>query len=103
MQIVLLVKGENVMKMMVVDDEKLAVENLVKMLRKERPDAEIAVFLEPQEAFAYLAENVVDVAFLDIEMGAFSGIDLAKKCKDLCPTVNIIFVTGYSQYSMDAL
>lgn len=91
------------MRMMVVDDEELAVESLVKVLRKELPDTEIVPFLKPSEAFAYLAENAVDIAFLDIEMGGFSGLDLAKKCKDLCPTVNIIFVTGFSQYAMDAL
>lgn len=91
------------MKIMVVDDEELAVESLVKVLRVEQPDAEVVTFVKPLEAFAYLAQNAVDIAFLDIEMGAFSGIALAKKCKELCPMVNIIFVTGFSQYSMDAL
>lgn len=89
--------------MLVVDDEELAVKSLVKVLCKERPDAEIISFTKPVEAFAYLSANPVDIAFLDIEMGALSGLALAKKCKDLCPTVNIIFVTGYSQYSMAAL
>lgn len=91
------------MRMMVVDDEVLSLQNLAEILRKELSDAEIIKFLKPLEAFAYLAENVVDIAFLDIEMGGFSGLDLAKKCKELCPMVNIIFVTGFSKYSMEAL
>lgn len=91
------------MRIMVVDDETLAVESLVRVLHKEQPDAEIIPFTQPAEAFDYLENNLVDIAFLDIEMGALSGLALAKKCKDLCPTVNIIFVTGYSQYAMDAL
>ncbi len=91
------------MKILVVDDEALAVESLVKVLEQELPDAEIVTFIEPEGAFAYLAAHVVDIAFLDIEMGHLSGLALAKRCKDLCPTVNIIFVTGYSQYTMDAL
>lgn len=89
--------------MMVVDDEELAVESLVKVLHKELPSGEIITFLKPMEAFDYLAGHAVDIAFLDIEMGAFSGLSLAKKCKDLCPQVNIIFVTGFSAYSMEAL
>lgn len=91
------------MRMMVVDDEKLAVENLTKVIHKEQPNAEMIAFTEAGEAFEYLAANSVDVAFLDIEMGGLDGISLAKKCKNLCPTVNIIFATGYSQYAMDAL
>lgn len=91
------------MKIMVVDDEQLAVDSLVKTLGKELPDAEIVPFSKSAEAFDYLAQHPVDIAFLDIEMGAISGLTLAKKCKDLCPAVNIIFVTGFSPYSMEAL
>lgn len=91
------------MRVMVVDDEELSVESLVKVLHKELPGAEIVTFLTPVEAFAYLSANPVNIALLDIEMGALSGLVLAKKCKDLCPMINIIFVTGFSQYSMDAL
>ena len=91
------------MKIIAVDDEELALSNLMFAIEQVRPDAEIIGFQNPKEAFDYLSVNTVDVAFLDIEMGELSGIALAKKCKDLCPTVNIIFVTGYSQYTMDAL
>lgn len=91
------------MRMMVVDDEELAIESLVKILRKEQPNAEIITFTKSLAAFNYLSQNPVDIAFLDIEMGEFNGIALAKKCKDLCPMVNIIFVTGYSEYAVDAI
>lgn len=91
------------MKLLVVDDEKLAVESLVQVIQKVLPESEIATFLRPMDAFDYLSVHPVDIAFLDIEMGELSGIALAKKCKDCCPTVNIIFATGYSQYTMDAL
>ena len=90
------------MRIMVVDDEELAVESLVKVIRKVVPDAEISTYLKPTEAFEYLYRNEVDIAFLDIEMTELSGLALAKKCKDIRPTVNVIFVTGYSQYTMDA-
>lgn len=36
-------------------------------------------------------------------MPRISGIEFAKQLKMLCPHVNIIFVTGFSQYAMDAL
>lgn len=91
------------MRILVVDDEELAVGSLVKILRKEQPDAEIVSYLRSDDAFQYLSCNPIDIAFLDIEMVGLSGLDLAKKCKELCPSINIVFVTGFSHYSLDAL
>ena len=90
------------MLMIAVDDEKLALDNLCKQLVAVEPNGKVVGFLHPDEAFEYIAENKVDIAFLDVEIGEYSGIALAKKCKDLCPQINIIFVTGHSKYLMDA-
>lgn len=90
------------MKVIAVDDERLALNNIVKLLRQVLPDAEVLPFGTPGDAFDYLSRNAVDIAFLDIEMGGLNGIALGKRCKELCPKVNIIFVTGYSEYMMEA-
>ena len=91
------------MKIIAVDDEQKALDSLLRALREVAPEAEVASFTDPREAFAYLSENGADVALLDIKMGRLTGMELAERCKSLCPAVNIIFVTGYSQYTMDAL
>ena len=91
------------MRIIIVDDEKLAVENLLEILKELEPASRVVGFTESDEALGYLRETPADIALLDIEMGEFNGIALAKKCKDLCPNINIIFVTGYSQYTLDAL
>ena len=90
------------MKILAVDDERLALENIVSLLHRVEEKAEIVSFLSGTKALAYLSQNNVDIAFLDIEMGGFSGIALAQKCKELCPAINIIFVTGFSKYMPDA-
>lgn len=90
------------MKIIAVDDERLALDNLVKLIKKVEKTSEIISFNRSADALDYLSQNMVDIAFLDIEMGELNGIALAKKCKDLCPSVNIIFVTGYSQYMTEA-
>lgn len=90
------------MRIIAVDDEELAVDNIMTLLKEVEPDAELVGFTEPEEAFDYLSQNKIEIAFLDIEMGEYSGLALADKCRELCPTVNIIFVTGYSKYSLDA-
>ncbi|MBS7008770.1 response regulator [Anaerostipes sp.] len=91
------------MKIISVDNEKMAVEYMSGLVQKVIPQAEFAGFTEASDALDYLAENAADVAFLDIEMGEYNGIDLAGRFKKICPKINIIFVTGYSDYTMDAL
>lgn len=76
---------------------------MVTLLKKVVPNAEIIGFSKSKEVLNYLVEHLVDVAVLDIQMPGIDGIDLAKKCKDICPHINIIFVTGYSEYAMEAL
>ena len=90
------------MRIICVDDEEITVEYMERLIAQVEPQAEVIGFAEPEEAFDYLSKNIVDIAILDIEMGEYSGMGLAKKCKDLCPTVNIIFATGYSQYMQEA-
>ena len=89
--------------MMAVDDEQKALNHFLRVLREVERVGDVVSFTASEEAFDYLTRNKVDIAFLDIKMDGLTGIELAEKCKTLCPTVNIIFVTGYSEYSMDAL
>lgn len=91
------------MKIIAVDDEQKALNSVLRVLREVEPETDVVSFTDSQEAFTYLSDNRVDIALLDIKMGGLTGVELAEKCKSLCPTVNIIFITGYSQYTMDAL
>lgn len=52
---------------------------------------------------AWAEENVCDVAFLDIQMRSMTGLELAKQLKERQPNVNIIFVTGFSEYTGEAI
>lgn len=90
------------MRVISVDDEELTVQYMEKLLHQVDPSVEFLGFTDVEEAFSFLSDNLMDVALLDIELGEYNGIELAHKCKELCPKINIIFVTGYSQYTMDA-
>ena len=90
------------MNIIVADDEKLAMEYMLSLLRKLEPESQITGFTEAEEVFEYIRASQVDIAFLDIEMGGYNGIELAHKCKDIAPLLNIIFVTGYAEYMTDA-
>ena len=92
------------MKIMIVDDEQHALNNLLECVREIRPEAEIIPFNRSDLALAYAKENMdIDVAFLDINMPVISGIDLAKEIKKVHYTVNIIFCTAYSEYTLAAI
>jgi len=89
---------------LLVDDEQLAVNAMHRILKKLEPDCEVFEFMDPIAALIAVSDGTVkpDVAFLDIEMFNMSGITLAKRLKDVCPTINVIFATGFSQYAVEA-
>ncbi len=89
------------MKILAVDDEKLALESLVAAI-SEALQVMPAAFRKPKDALVYIQEHGCDIAFLDIHMRSVTGLTLAKQIKDLAPHANIIFVTGYATYSLDA-
>ncbi len=90
------------MRIIAVDDEKLALETLVDSVSTVIPETEVRAFRKPDEALAYVRENGCEIAFLDIKMRGMTGLELARQLKDICGDINIIFVTGYSEYSLDA-
>lgn len=90
------------MNILAVDDEKNALEGLESVLRRAMPDADIHAFRTGAEALAFAEETPCTAAFLDIEMRGMSGLELAKRLKEQHGATNIVFVTGYSEYALDA-
>lgn len=91
------------MKILAADDEVLALEMLKEAIRDAEPQSEIIAFSKPSLLLEYAKENNSDIAFLDIHMRGMTGVELAKKLKELNPKINIIFVTSYDQYASNAL
>ena len=91
------------MKCFVVDDEKIALDRMVRELKVAAPEADICAFSDPNELLDYARENPCDVAFLDVRMGSMTGVELAKKLKEFIPKLNVIFVTGYDEYANEAM
>ncbi len=48
--------------------------------------------------FDYEAEKAVDILLLDIQMGEIDGVTLAKKIRETNSEVQIIFITGISDF-----
>jgi len=90
------------MKILAIDDNVLALEELVSSIKEACPNDDIKEFSKPSELLAFAQENVCDIAFLDIEMWGMNGIELAQKLKEINNKTNIVFVTGYSKYAIDS-
>ncbi|MCD9020823.1 response regulator [Cohnella silvisoli] len=89
------------MKVIVIDDENLALESMVRML--QRFDVEVAgTFQDPREALKHHESLGAEVAFMDIEMPEMNGLELASRLQSVNPELHIVFVTAYEQYAIEA-
>ena len=86
------------MKIIAVDDEKIALEALSGAIKAVVAEDEVISFRYPEDALEYAKENLCDIAFLDIEMVGMSGVELAEELKKYNAEINIVFCTGYGNY-----
>ena len=92
------------MNILLVDDEPLQLLRLEKEVKSALGgEGNIVTYSNPMEAAKANKGKSIDLAFLDIEMPGLNGIQLAKKLKVDNPSINIIFVTAYDQYALDAI
>ena len=91
------------MKIVLVDDEILALQMLEQTVLEVCPDAQLHTFSKASEALRFFENDTCDIVFLDICMRGMDGIELAQKLKDADRRTNIIFVTGYDSYTGEAM
>ena len=90
------------MRAILVEDERLIMEDTLAMCRSLPTITEAEGFLSPKEALSWVQAHPVDIALLDINMPGMNGLELAARIKAISPGTAIIFVTGYSEYAKDA-
>ncbi len=87
----------------VAEDEALLRQELLEQLARAWPQLQILAACEDgASALEALAEHQPQVAFLDIRMPGLSGLDVAAAAAQLSPCTQIVFVTAYDQYAVDA-
>ena len=85
-----------------VDDIKPIVKGGVSTLQEVMPNATVTGFTKAADAIEYAKANHVALAFLDIDLGGASGLDLCRTLLEINPRTNVVFLTGYREYSFDA-
>lgn len=89
-------------RVIVLDDEKIILRGEMATLEKVMPNALISGFTNTDDAITYAKSNNIRIIFSDIDMGDVNGIELSKEFLKINPRTNIIFLTAYADYSMDA-
>ena len=84
------------------DDNKIILNGGLPILEEVMPNASVTGFTKPSEAIEYAKENRIALAFLDIEMGTVSGLDVCRELLEVNPHTNVIYLTAYGEYSLDA-
>ncbi len=89
-------------KVIAVDDEQNALNRFERLIAQDERLELVKTFTKPLEAAEFLKTNKVDIAFLDIEMPEMTGLELAEVLLDSNPYLEIVFVTAYNQYALEA-
>ena len=86
------------------DDDRRQVELVVKYIHGLNLDHEYSIVTSenPQNLISILDEEEIDIAFLDIEMGDITGIDVGKEIRSRFSDCIIVFITGFRDYALDA-
>lgn len=85
-----------------VDDMKLILVDGLPVLEEVMPNANVIGFTNAEETLEYAKNNRVSLAFLDIELRNASGLDLCRDLLAINPRTNVVYLTAYSDYSLDA-
>ncbi len=91
------------MKVIVVDDDREAIAVFEEAV-KDMPEIEVtASFTDGSMVIPYLEKNPVDLVIMDVVMNGVDGIQLGGILRGLYPDIQLIYITGYENYAMDAI
>ena len=87
----------------IAEDEALLRQALLDQLARAWPQLQVMAACEDgASALEAIAEHTPDVAFLDIRMPGLTGLDVAAAAAQVSPRTQVVFVTAYDQYAVDA-
>jgi two-component system response regulator HydG len=83
-------------KILIVEDEKVAIKNLELVMKKE--GYEVVGTESGQNALKLLDEYQFDVVLTDSRMEKVDGMQILKKCRELYPDTEVVIITGYATF-----
>ncbi len=90
------------LRALIIDDESSARSELRYLLTKTGEVEVVGEAASASEAWEILQNLQYDVIFVDIRMPGLTGLDLAEKIKSLKKPPQVVFVTAYAEYALEA-
>lgn len=90
------------MKIMLLDDDKASLIIMRNMISKI-PEIELAgSFQSTSEAYQFIRNNQVDMAFVDINMPEENGLNFVKRVRLEVSDIIVTFLTAHKEYALEA-
>ncbi len=93
----------NIIKTLVVDDEKISIKVFEQLLSQFKEIEIIASVQNVDDAVEAIYEHQPDIVFLDVQMPKKNGFDLLAEIKNFEFQPTIIFVTAHDEYAIKAI
>ena len=90
------------MNIIILDNHKLIIDEIKRQVISVLPNANCICFTKQREAIEYVKTNHIDIALLDVDMPGMNGIETAELMFQHNPRLNIVFVTGFPEYALQA-
>ncbi len=90
------------MRGIIIDDEKLSIVANKNVLEATGNIEIVRVYDDSVQALGEIADIQPDVCFLDIKMPGANGFQVAKQIKAIFQQVDIVFITAYQEFALDA-
>lgn len=90
------------MKALCIDDEPYVLQQIMLVCRDSECFSSVDGTMKAGEVLSILEKDPVDFVFLDINMPGTNGLSLGETIKRTYPQIALVFVTGYSEYAVNA-
>ncbi|TXK68911.1 response regulator [Paenibacillus sp. N3.4] len=90
------------LRAILVDDEEPVLDLMERLLESNGNIEIVGKFNRPEDAVGRMKTEYPDVVFLDIQMPGMNGLEVAEYVMEAAPYIDIVFVTAYNQYAIEA-
>lgn len=90
------------MKVLIVDDEPAMLLAMKRLLSNIEDVELVGSFQNAAEVLTFVRDSDVDLAFLDIQIAADDGLELARSLRSVRSDLDIVFTTSHTDFAIEA-
>jgi len=90
------------LRVVIIDDEQKSIDYLQYLLNNFNEVKIVGKYTNPEKLIKELPKLHIDVAFVDMKMGKLHGLEVAESVSSIYPHIEIIFVTAYPEFALEA-